>query len=254
MISFDALISVFVTSLVGSLHCIGMCGGFVALYSIGQRSSNDSHSTCTRKQLSPKEHWVRHLCYNLGRLAVYVFLGALAGFLGEMVEPSLLKSLQLPLATIAGSLIAIWGLALIAIALGAKPPTVLTRTIPDWLSKNTGHLYQKVTRTPGRSSALSLGLLSGLLPCGWLWIYIAAASTSGSALSGAILMGVFWLGTVPAMLSLGISVEKISLKWRQKLPALMGVMILILGVLTLSGRMTPHSHSHHTEPGHHHHH
>ena len=202
---------VFAASLAGSLHCVAMCGPLVGLHA-GARSLRLA------------------LVHALGRLTTYAALGALAGLVGGAVDTAgHLAAIQHGAAIVAGVVIVGWGLRTIAIARG-------------WLTAagSAPQLFQRglvQLRTRGAvSRAWLIGALTGLLPCGWLWVFVVSAAGTGGPGTGAAVMAVFWLGTVPAMTGVlalgGPVIDRI----RRKLPVLSACVLIALGVTTLALR------------------
>jgi sulfite exporter TauE/SafE len=214
----EVFASVFAASLLGSLHCVGMCGGFVAFYS----GSNGRQ---------PSTQW-SHLTYNLGRLLTYAGLGVFAGFVGGALNLAGHWSGAGEIASlVAGTLIIAWGLVLLL-----QVTTQLKLQTPRWLDRLLGQVLPRLQRRPPLVRALILGMSSTLLPCGWLYGFAVTAAGSGSALGGASIMGAFWLGTLPAMLGVGFGAHKLAKVIGPRLPVLMPVMLLVIGVATLSHR------------------
>ena len=253
MDAYFSLLAVFTTSLLGSLHCVGMCGGFISLYSLGHDSlSSDS----ALKTIGGHEHLSRevafHGLYNLGRLCAYLTLGTIAGSLGSGLnwflprDRAFLGTVQQGVGVVAGMLIVIWGIvALLRQApnlnfgqsrIVAKLSNVLRR-LPLRFVNFTAII------TPERGP-LAIGLLSGILPCGWLYTFVTMAFGSASPLAGFLIMFAFWLGTVPAMLMSGFVMMRITGKIRQFAPTATALLVILLGLFTLSGKFTPHEHHH----------
>jgi sulfite exporter TauE/SafE len=207
--------TILASSLAGSLHCVAMCGPLIGLHG-GARSLRLA------------------LIHALGRLTTYAALGALAGLLGRAVDlAGHLAAIQHGAAIAAGVLTVAWGLRAMAIARGwcrgwwrtaGSAPTLFPRT-----------LAQIRTRRAARRAWL-IGVLTGLLPCGWLWVFVVSAAGTGSPWTGAAVMSVFWLGTVPAMTGLlaigGPAIARI----RRKLPAISACVLIALGLVTLAAR------------------
>lgn len=211
--------TVVLASMLGSLHCVGMCGGFVAFYS-GSPGSGRSAG------------WVPHLTYNLGRLTTYALLGAVAGAVGAAVNlAGSMSGVSQVAAIAAGILIILWGGALLL-----QATTRVRLPTPRWLERLMGRVLPSLQRRPPVVRAAVLGMASTLLPCGWLYGFAVTAAGTGSALTGAAVMAAFWLGTVPAMLGVGLGVQKLSRLLGPKLPVLMPTLLLILGVFTIANR------------------
>ena len=203
--------TILLSSLAGSLHCLAMCGPLVGLHG-GARSLRLA------------------LVHALGRGTTYVGLGAAAGLVGRAVDlAGRLAAVQHVAAVVAGVVIVAWGARSIAIARG-------------WMQVRpaSGALFQRgLSQLRGRRAvrrAWLIGLLTGLLPCGWLWAFVVSAAGTASPWTGASVMVVFWLGTLPAMtgaLALGgPAIERI----RRKLPVISALVLIALGLATLAAR------------------
>jgi sulfite exporter TauE/SafE len=86
---------------------------------------------------------------------------------------------------------------------------------------------------PGYQRGIAIGLVTGLLPCGWLYAFVVSAAGTGSIVSGALLMTAFWLGSVPALVGVGGLAQLLSGKLRRRLPAFSALVLLFLGVMNL---------------------
>ncbi|RMF74072.1 MAG: sulfite exporter TauE/SafE family protein, partial [Planctomycetota bacterium] len=86
--------------------------------------------------------------------------------------------------------------------------------------------------------ALLIGLLSTLLPCGWLYAFAVTAAGTASPVAGAATMAVFWVGTLPVLISLGVGVQKLSGALGRRLPLLTSLALVVVGVLCIAGRVT----------------
>lgn len=217
------LATVFVASLVGSLHCAGMCGGFVAFYSGADGSGG------ARRLLS-------HGAYSGGRFVAYSILGLAAGAIGAALDlAGSLAGVQRIAAIAAGVVMVLWGIfALLQIA-GVK---VFKHGSGSSVSKWLGRGISLVGRRPPIVKAATVGLLSGVLPCGWLWAFVVTAAGTGSALGGVAVMAVFWAGTVPILLALGLGAQIISVPLRRHIPAITAVILVALGLYAIIGRPT----------------
>lgn len=221
------LTSVLGASLLGSLHCIGMCGGFVAFYAGGDTSQGWQRS-------------LSHLAYNGGRLVTYMALGAIVGLAGAVVDfAGTAAGYQYVTAIFAGVLMIVWGVLTIFASTGIH--TKFLR-LPLWFQHRLLEWQRKLREKPPVWRALFLGLLSTLLPCGWLYAFAVTAAATASPWYGAWVMAFFWLGTVPAMLSLGWSVHSLSLRLRRHFPWISATALILIGVSTIwqrSQKMVP---------------
>lgn len=223
--------SVLVTSLIGSPHCAAMCGGFVVFYS--------GHET--------KRRWLAHLAYNGGRLVSYVALGLLAGLLGAGIERAgAVIGVGRAAAWIAGSFMLVWGVTALLRALGVGGAPRSSAASAHGL---IARALRAVHAQPAEVRGLVMGLLSTLLPCGWLYAYVAIAAGTGTPAGGALVMAVFWLGTVPMMAGLAVIAQSALGGLRRRVPIAAAVIMIALGLLTLTGRLQPHVHGAHDAAG-----
>jgi len=216
--------SVLAASLVGSPHCAGMCGGFAWLAAPG-----------SAPRLRPT------VWYHGARLAGYATLGALAGLLGAGLDRlGALAGLGRVAAVLAGSVMLIWGISTVLLAAGVRLPRLLR--IPSggpWSA-----LLVRVKDWPGDARAAALGLFTALLPCGWLYVFVAMAAATGGSLTGAGLMLVFWAGTLPAFALLGVLMQRAAGPLRRHLPLVTGAALIVVGAVTMLGRgLNPHHHA-----------
>jgi sulfite exporter TauE/SafE len=98
-------------------------------------------------------------------------------------------------------------------------------------------LRRAVSRPPIERAA-AIGLLTGLLPCGWLYAFVIAAGGMGDPLLGAAAMSVFWSGTLPVMVALGAGVQGLLGPLRRHAPALTASMMVVVGAFTVLGRLS----------------
>jgi sulfite exporter TauE/SafE len=218
------VVTVFVSSLLGSLHCAGMCGGFVTFYA----GADVSHGLA---RIRP------HLAYNLGRLATYAVLGAASGAAGAALDRAgALAGIGRAASILAGTVMVVWGGVLLLQARGARIPTAW---VPRGLSAFVGRRVAALADRPPTVRALALGLLSTLLPCGWLYAFAVLAAGTGHAGLGALTMVAFWAGTLPVMASLGAGIQVLAGPLRRHLPVVTSAALIVVGLLAIVGRATP---------------
>lgn len=177
---------VFLAGAAGSMHCIGMCGGFAC--AIGGDARGPAASV------------LRHALYNVGRLSSYAFIGALVGSVGLVLvgpvgEASSATAAQRALAVVSGLLMVYIGLQFLGWVKRARAHGPGVAALAQAL--------RQVVRAPGRSVPLVLGILNGLLPCPLVYAFAAQAAASGGPMQGLAIMAAFGLGTFPAMLAMG---------------------------------------------------
>lgn len=210
-------------SLLGSLHCAGMCGGFAALCG-GARGAN-------------ARGVMGQVGYNGGRLVSYVALGALAGALAGRFD-AVAEGL------VGVQWVATWALvaALVVMALrelGLRRRALVGIDDPGARPGPATRLRARVAgllRRPGAGPALAVGLLSAVLPCGWLWAFVAVAGTTGDAAAGALVMAVFWVGTVPALVVVGGLARLVGDRVRRHARVLTAVALLVAAGVALAGK------------------
>lgn len=214
-------VSVCAASVAGSVHCAAMCGGFVAAY------AGADERTATRA--------AAHAAYNAGRLATYLALGAAAGALGRALD---LAGSALGLAHVAA---VVTGALLVASGLVSLLPRARLVRLGKGPARGPAAvlaaLLGRFRQQPAVVRALVLGLSTTLLPCGWLYAFVAFAATTGSAAGGAWLMSAFWLGSVPMLLGLGVSVQMFTRRFTRYLPRVRSVLILGAGIAALLTRL-----------------
>jgi len=212
-------------SLLGSAHCAGMCGGFVGFY------------TGTTPGARRRALLLAHLAYNGGRLCVYAALGAAAGAAGAALDTTggVLLGIQRTAAIVSGALITLWGARSLLEAWGVRVPRL---GAPAGLRTLAGRGIGAVATAPPPLRALVVGLATGLLPCGWLYVFLATAAGTGTALGGAALMAVFWVGTLPAMLGLGLGLQALAGPLRRHVPVVCAIAMIVVGLLAIAGRIS----------------
>src|SRR5688572_19519170 len=183
--------AVFLTGLLGGVHCAGMCSGIVGALS-GPAGS---------RRLS------RHLGYNFGRVISYAFAGALAGAVGGvgLLLDGVLP-VQLALYVLANAMLIALGLYLTGVSNVTAGMGRVGLVLWRRLHPLTRHLLPADTLP----RAVGLGLLWGWLPCGLVYAVLATALLSGSALDGAAIMATFGLGTLPNLLLAGFAMRSLA--------------------------------------------
>lgn len=234
-----SFITAFLLGLLGSVHCVGMCGGIMAALTLGLPPSIRNSATAMLAYL---------LAYNVGRITSYMLAGALVGVLGQQIF------------TLTGAAMAAqigrWLSGLFMVALGIylagwtrvlapveKAGTQVWRYIEP-----LGRRFLPVRRP---NQALGLGLVWGWLPCGLVYSALAWALVAGDALRGAQFMVAFGLGTLPMLLLMGAAARWLGALIRQSwIRQSVGAIIVLAGLTTLILPHTHHSHSPHVQ--HHH--
>lgn len=227
------LLSAFLVGLLGSTHCLGMCGGIVGSLTLGIRRDRQ-HSPWT---LAPYL-----LAYNIGRIASYAVAGALAGAVSAGafgVMPST------PVRWVAKLLSGGFMIALGLYLAGWWPGLQRLEQWGGVLWKRIEPLGRRLLPVDHPLKALALGLVWGWLPCGMVYAALAWSFTSGSAANGALLMAAFGLGTLPMLLAAGAAAgwlrNIVRHAWVRRGA---GIFVLLFGVVVL---MAPGGHQHASE-------
>jgi sulfite exporter TauE/SafE len=222
--------AIFVTSLLGSLHCAGMCGGLVALaVTPGRMTSNPS----TRRGAVARGAGL-HAAYHGGRLAGYMILGAVFGGLGAALQRSgALVGLQRTAGPLAGGLIIVLAAMGLLRALGVRIPAVHGRGI---LGSRLARPHAAAQRWSALPRSAAIGALSGLLPCGWLYMFLIASAGTGRVGTGALVMAAFWAGSVPILILVAAGVQTFGRLLGRHVPVLMSLALLAIGIWTAGAR------------------
>ncbi len=185
------LLSVMLIAFLGSFgHCIGMCGGIVIAYS----------SAKVDKEWSVGRKATAHLLYSLGRIQTYMLLGVIFGYLGGVSTFS--NRANGILLVVAGVAMVLSGLSLVgAVKFLNSVDSPLTRS--RWF----GDRFRELLNNQSLYSLFVLGMLNGLLPCGFVYFFAITAASTASPLWGGVVMLVFGLSTTPALFGLGFFVS-----------------------------------------------
>ncbi len=165
----------FFIGLFGSIHCIGMCGPLAFAIPIAEN-----------------KWWLvvgDKILYNIGRIATYSFLGLLIGFIGKQLW---VYGLQQGISLLSGLLIILAGLTRLFKMRFANNRVLSTIMLP--VNKLLGYALRH------HSGHFIIGLINGLLPCGFVYLALAGAINTPSPVSAATFMFWFGTGTFPLML------------------------------------------------------
>jgi uncharacterized protein len=195
--------------LVGSLHCVGMCGPIAVALPLGKRSFADRA--------------FGGLLYNIGRTITYGAMGAVFGFLGQGIEMAGFQQ---------------WASILLGVVMIMSvffPYFFKGQFNPDKLGQGvTLKLIGKLRKMFGNQSKknlLIIGLLNGLLPCGLVYVAIAGAINTNDVLTGILFMIAFGLGTIPLLLAVSLAGDFIGSTLKKKLNRVIPAFIVILGII-----------------------
>jgi len=208
--------------LLGGVHCLGMCGGVVALLNAGLDEDIRLNKTKTS---------YFHFYYNFGRVLSYVIFGALFGLAGELLSKSLefglfenvLRMLSGLLMVMVGFYIAGWSSSI----------QILER-IGSKLWVKIQPITKKLLPIKNPKSAIIIGLLWGWMPCGLIYGALGFAILSASAFNGSMVMLAFGIGTLPSLfLMAGLSTQLGYLTKQPLIRKTSGALIILLGVVAI---------------------
>ena len=197
----------FVTGLVGSLHCVGMCGPIALALPIGA--------------MSKIKILLSRILYNLGRIFTYSLLGLLMGFIGQRL---FLSSIQQYFSIGLGIFILVFIIATNKF-LKISPLYHLSNKLKSTFK----FLFQQKTLL----SMFVLGFVNGLLPCGLLYMAVVGSIVAGSPWGGMIYMALFGLGTAPALFAVAMVTRVVNPRLRRKFIKIAPIYTFVLAVFLI---------------------
>ena len=209
MIEWPLLI---VAGLLGSSHCLGMCGPFALAIGSGCRTW--------------QAQFVRQVLYTSGRIFTYAALGALAGYGGARLASYSGSLVNVPavLALLAGAILCYQGLlaaGLITWKHHAGSPCL------------AGTFFGTFLRRPGTSGIFLAGMFTGLLPCGLLYGTLALAASTHTVWKAMAVMALFGLGTAPAMMAAGWTGSLLSVALRKRMFTVAAWCLVLTGSISV---------------------
>lgn len=207
---------IFLGGLLGSSHCVGMCGAFAVTIGLGTASAGANLR--------------RQAVYTVGRLFTYSFAGAVAGFSGMRLQRLSVQAfdVQTVLALVAGTLLVVQGLNSAGL-------------LPRLRSRHSGAanclaqgMFRSFLTARGWHNSFFAGLLTGFLPCGLVYAYLVLAAGSGNLWQGMAIMAVFGLGTIPLMVLTGVGTSLLTIAARRRLLRAAAFCVIATGVITVT--------------------
>lgn len=198
-------IALFATGILGSLHCVGMCGPLAL-----------SLPMPAGKRVVPGR-----LLYQGGRILSYMSIGVIFGLLGNTI---VLAGYQQYISIFAGVILLIMALYRL---LHLERYFALTGKFSNWISRNLSSQFQKGTDL----SLLFTGILNGYLPCGLVYAAGAMSVTLGNPMHAAVGMGLFGLGTFPVMFVMSMGRRWLPAGLRIRFQTYSTYFALVIGVL-----------------------
>lgn len=220
---------IFIIGLLASFHCIGMCGGVVMAYTARY---------CTTVK-GNKNISLPHINYNVGRILSYTLTGVILGGIGSFFAIN----------TIFTSIITLLaGLFMIAVGLSLLARFSILDKITGILPASFARLFSNQLHASKPRAPFIIGFLNGFMPCGPLQALQIYALASGSALTGGLSMAAYGLGTAPLMLGFGNVISMFGQSRLKQVMKISGVIVVLLGLLTLNRAWGSFSWNGETEP------
>jgi len=209
--SIDQIISMaFVMGLIGSFHCLGMCGPIAMALPMGHRGNGS--------------RLLGGVIYNLGRVFTYSFLGLILGMAGDLlISPKIQNTVSITF----GALIVTY------LLLPSKTKTFLKISPNQNLLVRLRKQLAKFLYIQNNSSLFGIGMLNGLLPCGMIYLALTSSFLAGNAVKGSLFMFSFGLGTFPTMLAAVFFGSFLSQHIRSKLRKLVPVFLFFMAALLI---------------------
>lgn len=198
----------FILGLMGSLHCVGMCGPLAIAF-------------CNREHYTPTQQLQSALLYNLGRTATYAILGFLFGSLGSIL---FLADLQ----QYTSILLGVFLIATFFCSINIDK-LINTNSAVHRYHNTIKNVISKMMIKSQAYNSFQLGLVNGLLPCGLVYLALAGALASGSISEGVLFMTFFGFGTIPMLFALTNGATLIPTNIRRRLQNIIPISTLIFG-------------------------
>lgn len=201
--------SAFILGLLGSFHCVGMCGPIAFLLPVDRNNSIKKVSQI--------------FTYHFGRLLAYGLIGLFFGLVGRSLY---IFGLQQQLSIAIGIIM----IALIVIPSQVVNKYSISKPIYKGISKVKSALG-KALKKKSADTFLTIGFLNGFLPCGLVYMAVFASITMGQSLLGSFYMILFGIGTIPLMTTAIYLGKFLNIKARQKIQKAIPVFVVIIGIL-----------------------
>lgn len=203
------MLSALVLGLLGSLHCVGMCGPIAFMLPVDRSNSYRKVSQI--------------FLYHLGRIFAYSIIGLIFGIIGKSFY---LFGLQQQLSIAVGVLMII--LVIIPASISSKYQ--LTKPIYKVISKIKQSLGAALKKKSS-DTFLTIGFLNGFLPCGLVYMAVFGAIASGSLIQGSAYMALFGLGTIPLMTTAIYLGKFLNYNMKQHIQKAIPVVVVLIGIL-----------------------
>ncbi|MBM3963602.1 MAG: sulfite exporter TauE/SafE family protein [Planctomycetes bacterium] len=256
------LVAVFVASILGSAHCVGMCGPFVLIatgVSKSRRESlspaKDSHAAVSDPSVGglgethaasksekrflgeSSQRAVRVCCYHAGRLTTYLILGVVMGAIGAATNGLAgYWGYANVAARVVGAVMIVLGVVRLTHWLQASQRTVQHSVLWIRWSQLVASIRKRMPMQSPYSAAYSWGLVSTWLPCGWLAIFAIAAAGAGGIPQSMAMMAAFWVGTLPLLSLVALGVDMLGPAVHRWIQPSVACVLIAFGIYTATCR------------------
>ncbi|WP_298473950.1 sulfite exporter TauE/SafE family protein [uncultured Maribacter sp.] len=203
------LLSALALGIMGSLHCVGMCGPIAFMLPVDRESN--------------LKKFTQIFIYHFGRLLAYAIMGLVFGFLGKGLQ---VFGLQQKLSIAIGVLM----ILIVLIPYKTFNKYNFSKPVYKIISKVKNQLGKELKKkTP--DTFLTIGFLNGFLPCGLVYMALFGAIAMANAWQGSVYMLLFGLGTIPLMTTAIYFSSLLKGVARQKVQKIIPVFVILIGAL-----------------------
>ena len=218
----ESILPAFALGLVTSIHCVSMCGPMVVTYAL-----KGTEEGTVGRRIAP------NVAYQVAKLVSYAAVGLVLGAIGSAFD---LAPVRPYVMVVAGAFMILLALGMTgrvpwAARLTPRPPRLLVRALSATRHRAVADADE------GRASLatpITFGLLTGLMPCAPLMAAQLSAAASGSAISGALFMLAFGLGTAPLLFAFGTASSFVPARFKRQAMVALAVVVLVFGVTYLN--------------------
>lgn len=222
----ELLVATLFSSLVGSLHCVGMCSPF-AMLAMGN----------TPQGASSRERAIRLSLYHVGRLTTYLMMGVVLALLSSTIHSFVGDRMATrTIGLCVGVVMIAMGVSRLFASIFSQHASVSHATwLTQWTSRVIA-LRKSAARISPSFASYVWGVFSTWLPCGWLYLFVLAAAAAPTTSMIILTMIAFWIGTLPLLSVAAWSWGSIGPKWQVRLQPLAAICIIAFGTYTLTNR------------------
>lgn len=200
----------FLMGLIGSVHCIGMCGPLTMALPFSQQKNIFKYLAMA--------------LYHIGKILSYASLGLIVGLFGKQL---FVIDTQQSISIIIGVFMLVYVVWIYLVKVNTRFNPLQFIQVP--VLKALSSLFKNKHVTV----FIVLGFLNGLLPCGMVYLALGSAMSTGHPIDAAIFMGFFGIGTIPALLMVALGGQMVSFEWRRKLQSALPVFIFGMGIMLI---------------------